>query len=243
MKRPTFVDDEIYHAYNRGVEKRKIFLTEKDYLRFIHDMYEFNDERPAFNSGFHFGSLLKSDFNSIFRGSRKPLVEILCFCLMPNHYHFLIRQLIDGGITEFMRKIGAGYTNYFNTKYDRVGPLFQGKFKAVHVTKEAHLLYLPHYIHLNPLDLTMPEWREQRIRSPEKALKFLESYRWSSYLDHIGKKNYPSVTQRDFILNNHYRSPTSIVDYRKEIRQWLEDIDLAQLQEVAIEPTIEVGLR
>lgn len=240
MQRPTFENDGIYHVYNRGVEKRTVFIKEKDYFRFIHDMYEFNDVNPALNLGFHFDNygtkLVKSDFTS-FRKPRKPLVEILCFCLMPNHYHFMLRQLVDGGITEFMRKIGTGYTNYFNTKRQRVGPLFQGKFKAVHVTKEAHLTYLPHYIHLNPLDLKMPEWREQKIRSPKQALKFLESYRWSSYLDYIGKKNYPSVIQPDFLLTNYYRSPTSLVNYRKEIEDWLADFDLMELQDITIEPT------
>lgn len=239
MVRPSFENDQIYHVYNRGVEKRNVFLNDKDRFRFIHDMFEFNDEQPALNLGFRFDNytkqLLKSDFNSKLQKPRKLLVEILCFCLMPNHYHFTLRQRVDGGITEFMRKIGAGYTNFFNIKYDRVGPLFQGKFKAVHLIKEAHLLYLPHYIHLNPLDLAMPEWRDKKIRSPQKALKFLESYRWSSYLDYIGKRNYPSVIQPDFILSNYYGSPTSIVDYRKEIRDWFEDLDFAEIKSVAID--------
>lgn len=167
MERPQFVNDEVYHIYNRGVEKRDVFTNEKDYFRFIHCLFEFNDTAPAVNLGFHLSkSLLKSDFNR----PREMLVDILCYCLMPNHYHLLIKQHMDRGITEFMRKLGTGYTNYFNLKYDRVGSLFQGKFKAVHVSKEAHFLYLPHYIHLNPLDLRMPEWREKRIRDINGAL-------------------------------------------------------------------------
>lgn len=237
MTRPQFITNEVYHIYNRGVEKRDIFIRDKDYFRFIHNMFEFNDRRPALNLGFHFDnygkSLVKSDFTS--RKPRKLLVEIFCFCLMPNHYHFLLRQKVDSGITEFMRKIGTGYTNYFNLKNKRVGPLFQGKFKAVHVVKEAHLTYLPHYIHLNPLDLALPEWRNKKIRDPEKAFKFLEKYRWSSFIDYIGRKNYPSVIQPDFLLSNYYRSRTSLVSYRKAIREWLDDLDLAQLQEVIIE--------
>lgn len=238
MERPTFVNDGIYHVYNRGVEKRDIFLSEKHYLRFIHDMYEFNDENPALNLGFRFDNygtkLAKSDF-TIFRKHRKPMVEILCFCLMPNHYHFMVRQLLDGGITEFMRKIGTGYTNFFNIKHKRVGPLFQGKFKAVQISKEAHFTYLPHYIHLNPLGLSMPEWRKRKIHNPKQALKFLESYRWSSYLDYIGKKNYLSVVKPDFLLSNYYRSPTSLTDYRKEMESWLADFDIAELHDATIE--------
>src|SRR3989344_6539878 len=106
MKRPQFVTDQIYHVYNRGVEKRNVFLNDKDYFRFIHDLYEFNDENPAINMNFYFGNsvdptsllLWKSDFHS--RKERKMLVEILCFCLMPNHFHLLLRQIKDGGITE-----------------------------------------------------------------------------------------------------------------------------------------------
>ena len=132
-----------------------------------------------------------------------------------------------------MRKIGTGYTNYFNTKYKRVGPLFQGKFKSVNLESQAHLLYLPHYIHLNPLDLSMPEWRERKIKGADRALKFLESYRWSSYPDFVGKKNFPSVTQRDF-LYSIYGSRTSI-NYKKELREWLEGFDFSEIESVTIE--------
>ena len=224
--RPQFVTGEIYHIYNRGVEKRTVFSNEKDYRRFARDMEDFNDIAPATNLHRH---RVKSNFKQ-----RKPLVEILCFCLMPNHYHFLLRQLADSGITEFMRKIGTGYTNYFNLKNTRVGPLFQGKFKAIHLEKEAHLLYLPHYIHLNPLDLHMPEWRERKIRHTENAIKFLESYRWSSYLDYIGKKNFPSVIASDFILAN-YGSAIPKVKYKQEIKEWLENFEYDSIHDAAID--------
>lgn len=230
MERPKFFNEEVYHIYNRGVAKRDIFTTERDYFRFIQSMYEFNDLAPSLNLNFYFQSKPHPEILRVLKKPRKDLVEILCFVLMPNHYHFLLRQLREGGITEFMRKIGTGYTKYFNIKNQRVGPLFQGKFKAVHITKEPHLLYLPHYIHLNPLDLSMPEWREQRIRDVKSALNFLKSYRWSSYLDYIGKKNFPSLI---------YRSPTSIVGYEQEIAEWLKDFNFEQIQDA----TIEVGLR
>ncbi len=226
MQRPQFVTNEIYHIYNRGVEKRTIFLSEKDHQRFVRSMERFNDIVPATN--LH-RPCLKSDFKR-----EKPLVEILCFCLMPNHYHFLLRQLIDRGITEFMRKIGTGYTNYFNLKNNRVGPLLQGKFKAVHLKTEAHLLYLPHYIHLNPLDLRMPEWREKKIRNVEGALKFLESYRWSSYPDYIGKKKFPSVITPDFIFAN-YGSGASKTRYRQDIKEWLKSFEFELIHDAVID--------
>ena len=239
MERPEFADGQIYHVFNRGVEKRTIFLNEKDYFRFVHDMYEFNDENPALNLGFRFDSygksLVKSDFTR-FRKPRKPLVEILCFCLMPNHYHFILLQLIEGGITEFMRKMGTGYTNYFNTKYKRVGPLFQGKFKAVLIEKESHFLYLPHYIHLNPLDLNVPSWRDKKIENIQKSLKFLGSYRWSSYPDHIGKKNFPSVISTN-LFKKFYGTPK---EYRESLREWIQDMDINDLSNIIIEDPYEV---
>lgn len=239
VRKTAFVNGAIYHVYNRGVEKRRVFGTEKDYFRFVHDLFGFNDVAPALNTGYYSSGSHRTAQE--LRKPRKLLLEILCFCLMPDHYHLLVRQRVESGITEFMRKLGTGYTNYFNQKYQRVGPLFQGKFKSVQVTRQAHLLYLPHYIHLNPLDLRMPEWRRGRLRSVANALAFLESYRWSSYRDYLGAKNFPSVTQRDFI-RSIYGSRTSI-DYEEEVREWLEHLDFEPVQDLTIEKPMEVGLR
>lgn len=228
MIRPKFANNEIYHIYNRGVDKRNVFLEGRDYVRFIHDLFEFNDESAALRS---VPQSSEVRLRKIDRKPRKLLVEILCFCLMPNHYHLLLRQHAENGITEFMRKIGTGYTNYFNTKHARVGALFQGKFKAVHVNNDKHFLYLPHYIHLNPLDLHQPEWRDQKLRSATKALAYLSSYRWSSYPDYIGKKNFPSVTQNRKLI---FGSRTS-EDYRRDIAEWLRDFDLESMKDVILE--------
>jgi len=150
---------------------------------------------------------------------------------MPNHYHLLLRQKRDGGIVQFMQKLGTGYTMYFNQKYERVGGLFQGRFKAVVVEEEPHFIHLPHYIHLNPLSLVESGWDRREIKDWKKGMKFLESYRWSSYLDYIGKKNFPSVTSREFL--------TGIMDgpkeYKKATRQWLKDMDLENIKDVILE--------
>jgi putative transposase len=229
MVRPQFVTGEIYHIYNRGVERRNIVQNDKDRFRFIHDLFEFNDKAPTLNVGYHHTAKTTP------RRTRKLLVEILCFCIMPNHYHFLIKQLVDNGITLFMRKLGTGYTNYFNTKYQRVGPLFQGKFKAVLVKQEPHLLYLPHYIHLNPLDLIIPKWRVQQIQNIQKALTFLESYRWSSYLDYINIRNFPALTNRDSLLEFYDFKTKSVDNYKNELKEWLHNISLTPIDDILIE--------
>ncbi len=237
MIQPPFVNKEIYHIYNRGVEKRDVFLEDKDYLRMIHDLFEFNDLNPPPNLNYHIGKKsiqfqsLEVGLPKIERVPRKLLVDLFAFCLMPNHYHLLVRQRTKGGITLFMRKIGTGYTNYFNDKNKRVGPLFQGKFKAVTVTKENYFYYLPHYIHLNPLDLKFPEWRQRSMSNHKNVLQYLKNYRWSSYLDYIGIKNFPSVTQRDFIINLFGGTEK----YIKDITYWLKETNIDDLGQFTFE--------
>ncbi len=95
------------------------------------------------------------------------LVEILCFCLMPNHFYLILKQLIEGGILLFMQKL-AGYVYYFNLKFKRIRSLFQGKFKAIEIDNENYLLHLSRYQHLNPLELIEPDWKEDGIKNLKK---------------------------------------------------------------------------
>lgn len=233
MQRVPFENNHIYHVYNRGVEKRKIYLDKNDYFRFVHDLFEFNDENPAPLLYYKLPSLKSYEVqpHRIDQGPRKLLVEVLAFCLMPNHFHLLLKQTCDNGIVKFMQKLGTGYAMYFNKKYERVGSLFQGRFKSVHIKREEHLIHMPYYIHLNPLDLIVPEWREKEIKGHRKAIKFLENYRWSSYLDYIGKKNFPSVTQRKF-LSEFLDKPQ---EYKREMIKWLKEMDLNIISHLTLE--------
>lgn len=236
MKKPQFTTNAFYHIYNRGVEKRKTFLNTDDYFRFVHDLFEFNDEASANNLYYYRLPSLKSyEVQPHKISKRKLLVEIIAFCLMPNHFHLFLRQHADGGIVRFMQKLGTGYTMYFNKKYQRVGGLFQGRFKAAHIERESHFLYLPHYIHLNPLDLKTPSWRHRNIENAQKAFEFLESYRWSSFLDHSGKKNFPSVISTN-LFKKFYGTPK---EYTKSLRAWLNDMDLNDLSKIALEDLSE----
>ncbi len=130
---------------------------------------------------------------------RDKFVEVLAFAFMPNHIHLLLKQLKDCGISKFMQKVGGGYANYFNKKYNRKGHLFN-KFKSVYITNDDQLKTVFAYIHTNPLSFVEPKWKENGIKDENKAVKFLEKeYRWSSHFDYLGKKNFPSVTNRDFL--------------------------------------------
>ena len=133
MARPLLVTGEIYHAYNRGTEGRRIFLNNNDYFRFIRYLYEFNDHDNVVDMKRRFlrkSGLKNTSDPRIIKRTREPLVDILEFTLMPNHYHLMLKQIADKGISRFMQRLGTGYTNYFNTKFKRKGVLFQGKYKA-----------------------------------------------------------------------------------------------------------------
>lgn len=183
---------DLWHALNRGVEKRNIFLDTQDYARFVHDMYEFNDTAPA------------QEFSRRNVGPRRShiknrIVDIHGWCLMRNHYHLLLSEIIEGGISKFLMRLNVGYAKYFNTKYERNGYVFSGKTKKILIENDAQFNYILHYIHLNPLDYLKggEGWRVRdkgkNIRSVREALDYLKEYRWSSYPDYIGEQNFPSI--------------------------------------------------
>jgi len=224
--------DQIYHVLNRGVDKKQIFLDKQDYLRFIHDLFEFNDKNWTNNNfhSFHYSTKIKNS-NSFQHKSRELLVDILAFVIMPNHYHLILSPRLENGITIFMRKLNMGYAKYFNQKYNRSGTLFEGRYKSIPIEKESHFIHLPYYIHLNPLDLIAPEWRERKIKNFKEVINFLENYRWSSHLDYLGKHNFPSVINKEPLLEFF----GSEKEYEKLFYEWLKDLDLSDIQSCILE--------
>ncbi|MBU6214371.1 transposase [Patescibacteria group bacterium] len=208
---------DFYHIYNRGVDKRDVFLDDHDRARFIHDLFAFNDHSFALHP--------KAPDRREETHARKLLVTIHSFCLMPNHFHLLLSPRVENGIALFMKKVSMGYARYFNERYDRSGALWQGKYKRVLIERDAHFIYIPYYIHLNPLDLAYPEWREGEVKDVLSALKYLEEYRWSSHLDYLGIRNFPSVSHREFL--------TPMIGsrgaYENEIENLISKTDLAGL--------------
>ena len=216
MRRITFESGEYYHIYNRGVDKRTIFLDRRDFERFLYLLFACNDTEPLLNSQFYYRG-----FASIEKYPRKrtQLVDILCFCLMPNHFHLILRQRVDSGISLFMQKLGTGYTMYFNIKYKRSGVLFQGVFKAIHIDREEYLTHLTRYIHLNPAELREPQWKKQNIRNRKTILEFVKKYPWSSYQYYLERKRFAPLLATG-LIKELFLPPQ---EYEKFVSEWVPE--------------------
>jgi len=196
-----FVPGEFYHIYNRGTDKRVIFKNTKDYNRFVLLLYLCNSTKPVnieaeLQKGRTFLELMESN-----RGDE--LVDIGAYCLMPNHFHILIKEKNEKGISLFMKKLSTAYSMYFNKKYDRSGALFEGRFKAKHISDDAYLKYLFAYIHLNPIKIIDSEWKENGICNKSEAKIYLSKYEYSSYLDYLGKNRAGSCKKSTSIWHEH----------------------------------------
>lgn len=181
---------ETYHIFNRGAHKGEIFTCRDDYERFLVLLYLANS-----STSLHLSNILKKygglSLISIFEGEEvdQSLVEIYAYCLMPNHFHLVIKPLAEHSLPLFMKKLATAYSMYFNTKYEHSGVVFQGPYKSKHVGEEAYFRYIFSYVHLNALDLVDPGWKVHGCKDIRKARDFFNSYRYSSFPDYsIGER-------------------------------------------------------
>lgn len=180
-RQAVFANGEFYHVFNRGVEKRITFVDKRDYDRFVESLnyYRARDQRVRFS----FRGRM-TEHKSISSGPF--FAEVVSYCLMPNHFHLLLKQVNDNGITMFLSKLSNSYTKYFNTRHKRVGPLFQGSFKAIRIESDEQLVHVSRYIHLNPLI--------------DYLTRDLRTYANSSYLEYLGLKK--GFCHKDYIMGN-----------------------------------------
>lgn len=234
-KRPPLINGEIYHIVIRAVEGIELFRDKKDYSRMTSNLFEFNDEAPiGWQYRYRYLRNQNQSHGKISREFRKreTVVEILAFCLMPNHVHLLVRQIRDAGISKFMRKIGAGYSAYYNQKYKRAGHVFQGRHKLVHIENDKQLYTIFVYIHTNPVAILFPKWKEKGIKNARKTINFVENYRWSSYPDYLGRKNFPSLTNREFLIE----TMGGVKGCKESVDGWLQfKKELADFGKIAME--------
>ena len=188
LRKDPFITGEYYHLYNRGIDKRIIFKSKKDYERFMMLLYVSNSNEQFFRLDNLINQQHKK-FNQILALKKsEPLISIGAWCLMPNHFHLMVKQEIDGGITRFMRKAGVGYAMFFNMKYQRKGSLFGGLFKSKLIGEDDdYMKQLFGYIHINSLDIEFSNWKHGDVKATGDMKKFLSLYPYSSYLDYIGE--------------------------------------------------------
>ena len=221
IRKEDFVKGEYYHIYSRGNSKQKIFLDDRDRERFIKLLYLCNSkQRIDFNN-----DIIKKKINAWDFEKGEVVVNIGAWVLMPNHFHLYITpkteaRLPSGSpITDFMQRVLTAYSKYFNAKYHRTGSLFESKFKSVHIKKDTQAKYLFSYIHLNPIKLINPSWRAQKIQNRKEIFSFLNSYKWSSYLDYVEFMR----PERKIINRINFLSYFDTKeDFLKEIFDWIK---------------------
>ncbi len=204
----VFSVDEFYHIYNRGNNKQAIFLDDNDRKRFTKLLYVCNSDRPVV-----FKTIQGLPLDKIETGLR--LVNIGAYCLMPNHFHLLLHEKMEGGISRYLEKVSTAYSMYFNKKYERTGSLFGGTFRATHIDNDEYLKYIFSYIHLNPIKIIDPNWKDKGISDYSKSKIYLGKYAYSSYVDYLG------VTREERVILNRKAFP----EYFENQKEFEESVD------------------
>lgn len=210
----TFAPGEYYHLYNRGVEKRLIFHDIHDRERFLKLLFYCNGVNSINIRDIPRG--LTSVEKMVKRG--ESLVDIGAYCLMPNHFHILVREKDGCGISRFMQKLTTAYSMFFNIKYGRKGHLFGASYQSRHANTDEYLKYLYAYIHLNPVKLIDDEWRVKGIKDKDLARSFVSNYRFSSFNDYCGEKRESGDILSSTSFPEYFLDPES---FRSQMFEWL----------------------
>lgn len=208
------VNDEVYHIVNKGIASMPTFLNKREYIRAIETVRFYQNISPSLKYSRFL--LLPTDerLNLLdkFRKQKNWLVDVICYCFMPNHFHFLLKQLTDGGISKFMSNFTNSYTRYFNTRHERNGSLFVGKFKSVRIETEEQLTHVSRYIHLNPYTSYVV-----------KTIKNLEEYPYFSFLEYI-EENTEGICTKDIVLS-HFKDAKSYKDFVFDNADYQRELD------------------
>lgn len=182
-RRVPFQIDEWFHCYSRGIDGRIVFDSEDDSERFLRLLLLSNSPQEL-----HMADVSDNTSEVMSKPRTDRLVSIGAYCLMPNHYHLLLKEIFEGGITQFMRKLGTAYTMYFNTKNQRIGNLFVKPFRSRHVGEDRYFQRVVNYIHCNPAERFEPGWKKGAVRDMNRLERELRNYRYSSFPDYAGEK-------------------------------------------------------
>lgn len=212
-RRYPIIEGHIYHIFNRSIARQPIFLGQRDYQRGLDVLNFYSFAKPGIRFS-HYNRLSQKDRKTFYDNLRKnqiKQIQILAFCLMPNHIHLLVKGIHNRGIQTLMTNFQHSYAKYFNTKNKRIGSLFQAMFKAKRIETEEQMLHIARYIHLNPITSYI-------VRN----LTELENYQWSSYIDYLGKRNLDLVNLemiRSFFprINSFKKFTHDQADYQKKL--------------------------
>ena len=207
MRGELLVNDEYYHIYNRGVDKRAIVMDIYDSERFVQSMIDFNSTETI-------GSVYEYSFvKEKYENKDDTLVEIIAYCLNPNHFHLLLKQVVDNGISKYMHRLSTGYTNYFNLRYKRSGSLFQGKYKFKHIEDNDYLLHLSAYVNLN--------YKVHQLGSPTPKLVRTS---WGQYCNLKQNKKEATVKCSTSIVLSQFKSTQDYADFALDsVKSTIED--------------------
>lgn len=220
---------DIYHICNRGIRKEKIFDTESDYFRFVLNLYRLNNKGESLRM-----NPARKSIDSF--PEQDKIVEVLKWTLLPNHYHLLLYEKVDGGVLEFIKRLGNSYTKYVNIKRKASGYLFQNSAKIIKITDNNHFLYLPFYIDLNLLDLVYSKTERYKI-DVKKSLDFFKSYKWSSFSDYFSGHTSPfsKIINQDLFYEAFDTTPGV---YIEELCEFLDGDKYEMLKNELIEEKI-----
>lgn len=224
MRNIHFDVGEYYHVYNRGVDKRDVFSSPDESQRFYESLYLFNDKAYERKDGTFLDRIVLLAGSEVFSYERNQLVSIVAFKLMTNHFHLLLREEQENGISLFMHKLGTGYTNFFNRNHARTGSLFEGPFEAVHIESNAQLEHDVRYIHFNELDRHGFDWRSGNIENWNQALAVLGADPYSSHQVYSGHPQQLPVVDLQLAQELFPRAE----EYREFMRTWAQS-DLATI--------------
>jgi len=205
MRKTQFVPEEIYHLCGRGNEKQKLFLDARDYARFLFLILYFQGNVSINHISGYVSFFVKRRAFDISKKLKDKLlakrtVELVAFAIMPNHFHIIVEESEENGISEYMQRVLTAYAKYFNTKYKKSGHVFQGPFRAVHIEDNEQLMYTSAYVHRNPREIK--GWKHKE-----------HTYLWSSYQDYLGENRWGEFLKPDIILEQYGNTN----EYKKDV--------------------------
>lgn len=213
-RKTPIVKDEIYHVFNRSIARQPIFLTNSAYQRMLDVVSFYQYQKPILRYS-HYNRLpqsQKNDFLDNLKQNGRKQIEILAFCLMPNHVHFLIKEVIEQGISNFMRNSQNSYAKYLNTKTKRSGALFESMFKAVRIETDEQLIHVARYIHLNPITAFIL-----------KNIAELMNYPWCSFSIYLGKDNLELVNKK--VILGYFSTVKDLISFTKDQIDYQRQLD------------------